>query len=220
MPQPPPSQLDATPPRPPRKMAAVRSITREQIDSFWRRKKMDEEEHLLAAQKAAARIRAKSLRARISFLYWLDIYHLSYLLHRTHVLSLISAICVHDGRILSRIGWNCWETLLSISCAIELGSDVKTIRFLFAQEDDYHRFQALLKEIIIDGNNNSDKEGKEDDVANDKESRIGIKDWWTKSKYAYLNQPSIKSMDDKPLKQNSTYIPQKACFNTTSFRVV
>ncbi|XP_020083799.1 uncharacterized protein LOC109707117 isoform X3 [Ananas comosus] len=149
MPQPPPSQLDATPPRPPRKMAAVRSITREQIDSFWRRKKMDEEEHLLAAQKAAARIRAKSLR-----------------------------------------------------------------------EDDYHRFQALLKEIIIDGNNNSDKEGKEDDVANDKESRIGIKDWWTKSKYAYLNQPSIKSMDDKPLKQNSTYIPQKACFNTTSFRVV
>lgn len=115
-----------------------------------------------------------------------DIYHLSYLLHPAHVLSLISATCVDDqGQILSWIGWNCWETLLSISCAIELGPDVKTIRFLFAQEDDYRRFRALLEEIIIDGNNNSDKEGTEDDVANDKELRIGIKDWWVSSHFSY-----------------------------------
>lgn len=42
------------------------------------------------------------------------------------------------------------------------------------------------------------------DSKND-EIRVGIKDWWTKSKYAYLNQPAIKSMD--PSKRTSTYIP-------------
>ncbi|KAA8532025.1 hypothetical protein F0562_006833 [Nyssa sinensis] len=40
----------------------------------------------------------------------------------------------------------------------------------------------------------------------DKELRVGIKDWWTKSKYAYLNQPAIESMDT-PKRQTTTYIP-------------
>lgn len=50
----------------PRRAAAVtvRSVTRAEIDRYWRVKKMEEEEHLLAALKAAARIRAKALSVR------------------------------------------------------------------------------------------------------------------------------------------------------------
>uniref|UniRef100_A0A3Q7F8Q7 Uncharacterized protein n=2 Tax=Solanum subgen. Lycopersicon TaxID=49274 RepID=A0A3Q7F8Q7_SOLLC len=43
---------------------------------------------------------------------------------------------------------------------------------------------------------------------NMKEKRVGIKDWWTKSKYAYLNQPALKSME----RHGSTYIPQLYCY--------
>lgn len=43
---------------------------------------------------------------------------------------------------------------------------------------------------------------------NMKEKRVGIKDWWTKSKYAYLNQPALNSME----RQGSTYIPQLYCY--------
>ncbi|MQM10296.1 hypothetical protein Taro_043188 [Colocasia esculenta] len=53
----------ATPARP--RVAVVRSVTRDEIDRFWRRKRMEEEDHLLAALKAAARIRARNLKARI-----------------------------------------------------------------------------------------------------------------------------------------------------------
>jgi hypothetical protein len=45
-----------------KKPVEVTSVTREEIDIFWRRKKMVEEEHLMAAQKAAARLRAKALK--------------------------------------------------------------------------------------------------------------------------------------------------------------
>lgn len=41
-----------------------RSVTREEIAKFWRQKKMEEEDHLLAAIKAAARIRARNLTVR------------------------------------------------------------------------------------------------------------------------------------------------------------
>ncbi|KAM3362946.1 hypothetical protein P3S68_017800 [Capsicum galapagoense] len=43
---------------------------------------------------------------------------------------------------------------------------------------------------------------------NMKEKRVGIKDWWTKSKYAYLNQPALKSME----RHCYTYIPQLYCY--------
>lgn len=45
-------------------MAAVPvySITRTEIDEFWRRKEMEAEERRLAAEKEAARIRAKTLK--------------------------------------------------------------------------------------------------------------------------------------------------------------
>ncbi|XP_020247905.1 uncharacterized protein LOC109825464 [Asparagus officinalis] len=46
----------------PKKAAmTVRSVTREEINRYWRMKKIEEEEHLLAALKAAARIRARAL---------------------------------------------------------------------------------------------------------------------------------------------------------------
>ncbi|KAJ4714120.1 Big [Melia azedarach] len=41
---------------------ATESITKQEIANFWRQKRIDEEEHLLAAIKAAARIRACSLK--------------------------------------------------------------------------------------------------------------------------------------------------------------
>lgn len=41
----------------------VRSSTRDEIDRYWRMRRMIEEDHLLFAQKAAARIRAKALKA-------------------------------------------------------------------------------------------------------------------------------------------------------------
>uniref|UniRef100_A0ACD5YXC7 Uncharacterized protein n=1 Tax=Avena sativa TaxID=4498 RepID=A0ACD5YXC7_AVESA len=47
----------------PRRMVGqVQSITRAEIDNFWRRKKLEEEEHRLAHEKAAARIKVRSLK--------------------------------------------------------------------------------------------------------------------------------------------------------------
>jgi hypothetical protein len=44
----------------------VQSITRAEIDHFWKRKKLEEEEHQLAQEKEAARIRVRTLKARLS----------------------------------------------------------------------------------------------------------------------------------------------------------
>ncbi|KAA8532026.1 hypothetical protein F0562_006832 [Nyssa sinensis] len=58
------------PPLPPRFWVATRaaaktiitaSVTNQEIAKFWRQKRMEEEDHLLAAIKAAARIRARKL---------------------------------------------------------------------------------------------------------------------------------------------------------------
>ncbi|KAK9666752.1 hypothetical protein RND81_14G208600 [Saponaria officinalis] len=96
-----------SPPLPP-------SYTRREIDRFWRRKRLVEEEHFLAAIKAAARRRASQL-----------------------------------------------------------------------SEGDYKAFLESLEEIKIKEDDNKDY------YDNNQEIRVGIKDWWTKSKYAYLNQPAI-----------------------------
>ncbi|URE33236.1 hypothetical protein MUK42_02839 [Musa troglodytarum] len=45
-----------------RRPIKVRSSTRDEIDRYWRMRRMIEEDHLLFAQKAAARIRAKALK--------------------------------------------------------------------------------------------------------------------------------------------------------------
>jgi len=59
----------STPPPPPATRRAgadaVKSVTREEIDRYWKTKRMDEEEHLLAALKAAAIIRARALTVSI-----------------------------------------------------------------------------------------------------------------------------------------------------------
>ncbi|KAF7129656.1 hypothetical protein RHSIM_Rhsim10G0205800 [Rhododendron simsii] len=136
--------------------ASTVSVTNQEIARFWRQKRIDEEDHLLSAIKAAARIRARELT-----------------------------------------------------------------------EEDYKLFEEALKE---------DQESKEDGAAAfattanssntdeiSKELRVGIKDWWTKSKYAYLNQPAIESMD-LPKHRTSAYIPnfcnyKPASLPTTSFGV-
>ncbi|WOK98803.1 hypothetical protein Cni_G07515 [Canna indica] len=106
--------------------ARVKSVTRDEIDLYWRMRRMVEEDHLLAAQKAAARIRAKTLK-----------------------------------------------------------------------EDDYQRFEDSVKEMLNSTTSDEGtKEGKVEAHTSDDsiELWVGIKNWWTRSKFAYLNQPVIKSM--------------------------
>ncbi|KAL9276711.1 hypothetical protein ACSQ67_025724 [Phaseolus vulgaris] len=118
------------------KPKAEESVTNREIAKFWRQKRIQEEDHLLAAIKAAARLRARNLT-----------------------------------------------------------------------EQEYQRF-----ELSLETDNDCDETKKETvklnvgAVSKDQEVRVGIKDWWTKSKYAYLNQPAIDSMD-LPKKRRSTYVP-------------
>ncbi|EEF31745.1 uncharacterized protein LOC8267702 [Ricinus communis] len=123
------------------------SVTNQEIAKFWRKKRTEEEGHLLAAIKAAARIRARNLT-----------------------------------------------------------------------EEDYRQFEDSLKD-----DDDDTKDSKLDKKSNatlnkdeeNKEVRIGIKDWWTKSKYAYLNQPALETMDP-PRRRNSNYIPNCFSFKPTA----
>lgn len=63
----------ATPPPPPPplplprfwiKKTITESVTNQEIAKFWRQKRIDEEDHLLAAIKAAARMRARNFSVR------------------------------------------------------------------------------------------------------------------------------------------------------------
>ncbi|XP_010514717.1 PREDICTED: uncharacterized protein LOC104790631 [Camelina sativa] len=62
-------------------------------------------------------------------------------------------------------------------------------------DEDYKRFEESLLDM--------EERGTED--------HQGLKDWWTKSKYAYLNQPAIGSADSLKRKRFSTYTPN--CFS-------
>ncbi|MCL7038319.1 hypothetical protein MKW94_007951 [Papaver nudicaule] len=116
------------------------SATNEEIARFWRQKKIKEEDHFLAAIKAAARIRARNM-----------------------------------------------------------------------DEEDYRKFEESLNEDEHDEENKMKEENnKMEDNSMNKEIRVGIKDWWTKSKYAYLNQPTEESM--KKPKKTSTYVPNNLFF--------
>ncbi|XP_028774539.1 uncharacterized protein LOC114743314 [Neltuma alba] len=134
VPRPPP------PPPPPlpkfpvfsRRPRAEESVTKREIAKFWRQKRIEEEDHLLAAIKAAAKLRARNLT-----------------------------------------------------------------------EQDYLSFQESLENERAE-DDGLEKKSKNDSM--DKEVRVGIKDWWTKSNYAYLNQPAIASMEP-PKKRASSYIP-------------
>ncbi|XWS33913.1 hypothetical protein CRYUN_Cryun22dG0123700 [Craigia yunnanensis] len=118
-----------------RRTGAV-TVTNQEIAKFWRQKRIEEEEHLLAAIKAAARIRARNL-----------------------------------------------------------------------SDEDYKYFEESLgdednnaKEKTTAPTNTSKGDEKNNEI------RVGIKDWWTKSKYAYLNQPAFEFMDN-PKRRASTYTP-------------
>ncbi|KAG6773802.1 hypothetical protein POTOM_021139 [Populus tomentosa] len=106
------------------------SVTKQEIAKFWRKKLTEEEDHFLAAIKAAARIRARNL-----------------------------------------------------------------------SEDGYKQFEESLKDDDGAKENDTTSLNSGKDTRNN-EVRVGIKDWWTKSKYAYLNQPAIKSKD--PPKRRSS----------------
>ncbi|KAL9231862.1 hypothetical protein vseg_007028 [Gypsophila vaccaria] len=122
------------PPPPPRQSMGMGSYTRREIERFWRRKRLVEEEHFLAAIKAAARLRASQL-----------------------------------------------------------------------SEEDYRMFLESLEEIKINEEDVNSYQGENKNYGNNnQEIRVGIKDWWTKSKYAYLNQPAIGTM--RPNKR-SNYKP-------------
>ncbi|GAV62199.1 hypothetical protein CFOL_v3_05723 [Cephalotus follicularis] len=136
--------LPSPPPPPPplpsfwvRKPTITESVTNREIAKFWRQKRIEEEDHLLAAIKAAARIRARSLSI---------------------------------------------------------------------QEEDYKRFEESLKD------EDKEKSSAATNCSNNYENsevHVGIKDWWTKSKYAYLNQPAIECMEP-PKRRSSNYVPN--CF--------
>ncbi|XP_030496055.2 uncharacterized protein LOC115711996 [Cannabis sativa] len=113
------------------------SVTKQEIAMFWRQKRIEEEDHLLAAIKTAARIRARNL-----------------------------------------------------------------------SEEDYKCFEESLMDEEKDENNR---------VSSTNEIRVGIKDWWTKSKYAYLNQPAIKTRDPPKVGRSSTtYVPNCFTYNPTT----
>ncbi|XP_039138534.1 uncharacterized protein LOC120275878 [Dioscorea cayenensis subsp. rotundata] len=118
-----------------------KSITLHQIHEFWQRKRLEEEEHLVAAQKSAARIRARSLTER-----------------------------------------------------------------------EYKMFEERLMRSTF-GDEDEKEEDADADADHYKDLPPVIKDWWTKSKYAYLNQPAIKYMEKNALPRRTTsgYTPQDIC---------
>ncbi|GAB2291906.1 hypothetical protein Dimus_026156 [Dionaea muscipula] len=130
------------------------SVTKEEIESFWTRKRMEEEDHLLAAIKAAARIRARSLTVE-------------------DYMKFDKSLKVEENKM---------------------------------KEDDNG----------IGGNDNEDYNSE--GIAG-----VGIKDWWTKSKYAYLNQPAIETTTtttETRRRASSSYTPNNCYFHRPPARVV
>ncbi|KAK9165043.1 hypothetical protein Scep_000234 [Stephania cephalantha] len=94
-------------------------------------------------------------------------------------------------------------------------------------EEDYKLFVESLdeEEELEKENERNNNHGKKDQEC--KEIRVGIKHWWTKSKYAYLNEPPIESREKTMMgkKRISSYTPNSLCFykappnQLSSFRV-
>lgn len=113
----------------------AQSVTNQEIARYWQQRHMVEEDHLVAAIKAAARLRARNF-----------------------------------------------------------------------SEDDYLRFQDSLREAEDGGGGDKVYGGRYRNKA--AERRVGVKDWWTKSKYAYLNQPAVKSDHHHRFKPSHLHLPQ------------
>ncbi|CAN6235916.1 unnamed protein product [Urochloa humidicola] len=118
----------------------VYSITRVEIDEFWRRKEVEAEERRLAAEKEAARIKAKMLKM-----------------------------------------------------------------------EDYALFEKMIREILEE-ENAGDRATMVPAAADSTEARIiGIRHWWTRSAYAYLNAPALSMDENGGSKRAITYVPQERC---------
>uniref|UniRef100_A0A7N0U5N3 Uncharacterized protein n=1 Tax=Kalanchoe fedtschenkoi TaxID=63787 RepID=A0A7N0U5N3_KALFE len=123
------------------KKMTAKSITKLEIERYWKNKHMEEEDHLFAAIKAAARIKARNLT-----------------------------------------------------------------------EEIYKRFEESLKENKLNDHDIDMNKNPANKDEYSEEQTLGIKDWWTKSKHAYLNQPAIGISGKK--KRSSSYIPN-SCFYKT-----
>ncbi|KAF8656438.1 hypothetical protein HU200_060711 [Digitaria exilis] len=123
-------------------MAAVPvySITRAEIDEFWRRKEVEAEERRLAAEKEAARIKAKTLKM-----------------------------------------------------------------------EDYALFEQMIREILKEGTIGDGATMGADAPGGTEARIIGIKHWWTRSAYAYLNTPALSMDKNGGSKRAITYVPQERC---------
>uniref|UniRef100_A0A0A9FRQ8 Uncharacterized protein n=1 Tax=Arundo donax TaxID=35708 RepID=A0A0A9FRQ8_ARUDO len=79
--------------------------------------------------------------------------------------------------------------------------------------EDYVLFEQMIREVLKEGN-------KGDITTNSKmvaaassstEARIGIKHWWKRSAYAYLNAPALSMDENGRSKLSITYVPHKRC---------
>ncbi|XP_066346519.1 uncharacterized protein [Miscanthus floridulus] len=124
-------------------MAAVPvySITRAEIDEFWRRKEVEAEERRLAAEKEAARIEAKTLK----------------------------------------------------------------------QMEDYVLFEQMISEILKEGNKGDGATMAPAATGGTEARMVGIKHWWTRSAYAYLNSPALSMDGNGRSKHVASYVPQERC---------
>ncbi|KAJ1272277.1 hypothetical protein BS78_06G189800 [Paspalum vaginatum] len=121
--------------------APVYSVTRAEINKFWRRKEVEAEERRLAAEKEAARVKAKALKM-----------------------------------------------------------------------EDYALFEQMIMEILKEGSKGDGATTMAAAAAGGTEARIiGIKHWWTRSAYAYLNAPALSMDENGRSKHAITYVPQERC---------
>ncbi|CAM0903373.1 unnamed protein product [Alopecurus aequalis] len=125
------------------------SVTRKEIEGFWRRKETEEEERRFVAEKEGARTKAKTLKV-----------------------------------------------------------------------EDYMLFEQMIREILEEGNEGDKGSKMEKGITKNRwtEARIGIKHWWKKSTYAYLNEPAVTtSVDENGRRKHAiTYVPQERCVQVCS----
>ncbi|KAG8044273.1 hypothetical protein GUJ93_ZPchr0014g47208 [Zizania palustris] len=84
---------------------------------------------------------------------------------------------------------------------------------------DYVLFEQMIREILED--NEDYRAWTERGITmngaaatNSTEGRVGIKHWWRKSAYAYLNEPAVTSMDENGTRKDAIKIkcnPQERC---------
>ncbi|RRT50172.1 hypothetical protein B296_00051910 [Ensete ventricosum] len=180
-------KASAPPPPPPplwtpsaaRRPIKVRSSTRDEIDRYWRMRRMIEEDHLLFAQKAAARIRTMALKARPSrflLLDWVDLWH-----QKLFSLDLAAA-------------------MIELCCA---GGRPSTIRGAAEEDERGGAAERRRKQGATDRNQGLVRLKPLTSALYSFLTTIK----WTRSKYAYLNQPTIVSTGENAAPKRPTFLP-------------